>query len=235
MKYSFAIYQLATIAAAIAFFVPLGIIISKKMLRNNLIVWFAAYWGWSGIINFIFVSNIIQNNQIIYSIERVFNLADAPLILFVLYKTTYVEAVKESLKKILVPFLLFELIYTTITRLQGVSESIIVATGVIIVLYYIIWIIVFHMNGVKHSSFQHAMQFIYYALLFEYGVSIITFVYSYIMPDKASAKDNFLIFHIGTIITIASASYGILIYKEKLPEKKKKRRIVEREAEIRFL
>jgi hypothetical protein len=235
LKDNITIYQLTTIAAAIAFFVPLVIVAAKKVLRDNLITWFAIFWGWAGFINLIFVSSIIQNTQITYAIERVYNLSDAPFMLFVLYKTTYVEAVKKSLKKILIPFLLFEFFYTGITGLKGAYEGIIIAIGVAVVLFYISWIILFHMRGIKQNNFQYAMQFIYYALLFEYGVSIITFIYSYIMPDKVSSNDNFLIFHLGVIITIATASYGMAIYTEKLPEKKKKRRITEREAEIRFL
>ena len=121
----------------------------------------------------------------------------------------------------MLPFFIIETVTIAISGFENMVESILVFAGVLIALYYIGWIILLHMKGTHYSNYQHAMQFIYYALFFEYGVSTINFIYSYILPDKVSEADNFLIFYMASCITILIALYGILVYKEKIPPKQK--------------
>jgi hypothetical protein len=204
-------------------------------MHDKLLIWFAVFWAWAGLINIIFEGDYTSAGRVILVLQRVYNLFDVPILLLILFKTTYIEEVRNSIKKVILPFFVIETAAIAIAGFESPVESILVALGVLLALYYLGWIILLHMKGIHYSNYQHAMQFIYYALFFEYGVSIINFIYSYLLPDKVSEKDNFLIFYMASCITMLIALYGILIYREKIPPGKKKAKRPEREMEIRYL
>lgn len=168
-------------------------------------------------------------------IERVYNLSDAPFMLFILYKTVHIDMIEKSIKRMLPAFLFSVLIITIFTRLPEIAETLIVGAGLITILMYITWIIVYYTKGTTYHSTAYTLQFIYYALLFEYGISIVTFIFSYIIPNYSNVNDSFLIYHLSVIVSVSIASYGLIRYKEKTKEKKIIRVKREREAEIKFL
>ncbi|MBS1748327.1 MAG: hypothetical protein JST63_00315 [Bacteroidetes bacterium] len=227
--------QTISIITTIAFFLPLIMLMVRNLIQDRILIWFAAFWAWSGLANILFSFDFVTTNKVMLILQRVYNLFDFPILLFVLFKTTYIKEVRNSIGKIMLPFFIIETVTIAISGFENMVESILVFAGVLIALYYIGWIILLHMKGTHYSNYQHAMQFIYYALFFEYGVSTINFIYSYILPDKVSEADNFLIFYMASCITILIALYGILVYKEKIPPKQKKIKKPEREMEIRFL
>lgn len=229
------IYNIIAVIATTCFFLPVVIIAAKKFLRHHQFTWIAGYWLLAGTVNALCISGLIANTRLLFLIERLYNLADAPFMLYVLYKTVNIDPVKKSIQKILLPFLLTAFSITIITRLNNTAESILVAAGLVIVLFYVVWIITFYVRGVKHSNLEYAMQYIYYALLFEYGVSVITFIFSYMIEDKNSVNDSFLIYYIATIVSISLASYGFIVHKEKKPAKIRRIESVGRESEIKYL
>lgn len=235
MNAPFDLYKLASLLAAVSFFLPVLLIAIRGLSGNKLLLWFGIYWCWSGLINILCSLDFIQQSSALNFIERLYNLADVPFILFIIMKTTHVEGIKRSLQKILLPLLFIEIIISVITWLSNGMETAIVFSGVLLVLFYISWTIFSYSkkNSFKDSSISY--QYIYYALLFEYATSILIVVYSYIIPDKANNSDNFLIFHISTIIAIATASAGILTCQVQGSEPKIKKRKFQHEAEIRYL
>ncbi|HTN07396.1 hypothetical protein [Agriterribacter sp.] len=229
------IYQIIAAIAAASFFIPFFVLIVKRLVKYQAFVWFAVYWVLAGAVNLLFMSETFTNSNLMIVTERVFNLADAPFMLFILYKTVKVETIRRSIKKMLPAFLCAVLLLTVITRLQDFAETLMVGGGLIIILMYIIWIIIHYINGIKHYNTEYTLQFIYFALLFEYGISVITFIFSYIVPDRSDVHDSFLIYYISIIISVSLASYGLLIHKKKPEGQKSKPQRKEREAEIRFL
>lgn len=224
-----------SIITSVAFFLPLILLGIRRLMRDKLLIWFAVFWAWAGLMNIIFEGEYASASKVMVVLQRVYNLFDVPLLLLILFKTTYIEDVRNSIKKVMLPFFAIETVAIAVAGFQSTVESILVAVGVLLALYYLGWIILLHMKGTHYSNYQHAMQFIYYALFFEYGVSIINFIYSYLLPDKVSERDNFLIFYMASCITMLIALYGILIYREKIPPGQKKVKKPEREMEIRFL
>jgi hypothetical protein len=229
------IYQIIASIAAIFFFVPFIILIIKKLATNRVFIWFAAYWMLAGSVNLLFMSEAFTNSRLMTVTERVFNLADAPFMLFILYKTVHIEVIKNSIKKMLPAFLCASLLVTVFTQLQDYAETLMVGMGLVIILLYIVWIITHYIKGVKYYNAEYTLQFIYYALLFEYGISVVTFIFSYMIPDKSNLHDSFFVYHISIIISISLASYGLLAHKENIEEKKRSVEKKEREAEIKFL
>ena len=229
------IYQIIATIATISFFLPFIVLLIKKLVPHRIYIWFARYWMLAGTVNLLFVSEPFTNSRVMTVTERVFNLADAPFMLFILYKTIHIEAIKTSIKKMLPAFLCASLLVTVITQLQDYAETLMVGLGLAVILLYIVWIISHYIKGVKYYSAEHTLQFIYYALLFEYGISVVTFIFSYMIPEKSNMHDSFFVYHISVIISVSLASYGLLLHKENVPEKKRPAEKKEREAEIKFL
>lgn len=235
VKDALSAYQVITIIAAVSFFMPFFIVTVRKLFRYQPFVWFAGYWMLSGAINLLFISASFAGSRFITVTERVFNLADAPVMLFILYNTVHIEAIRKSMKKMLPAFLSTALLVTVITHLESFAEALLVGAGLIIILMYIIWIIVHYAKGIKHGNTARTLQFIYYALLFEYGISVVTFIFSYMIPDQGNLQDSFLIYHLSVIISISVASYGLLTHKKNGEEKKVKMQEIGPKAEIKFL
>ena len=204
------------------------------MVTHRVFIWFSVYWMLAGSVNVLFISGAFENSMLLTVTERVFNLADAPFMLFILYKTVHIGVIRNSIKKMLPAFLCASLLVTFFTQLQDYAEALMVGLGLIVILLYIIWIITHYIKGIKYYNTEHTLQFIYYALLFEYGISVVTFIFSYMIPDKSNVHDSFFIYYISIIISISLASYGLLLHKENV-KKKKEAAKKEREAEIRFL
>ncbi len=228
-------YQIIAAIAAVSFFVPFLILAARQLLKQRMFTWFAAYWLLAGIINVLYYSETFTSSRFMIVTERLYNLSDAPFMLFILYRTAHIKAIKNSIRKMLPAFLWAALLITVITHLQDYAETLMVGLGLAIILMYIIWIITHYIRGIKHEHAAYSMQFIYYALLFEYGVSVITFIYAYLLPDQSAIHDSFLIYNLSTIIAILVVSYGLIHYKHRPAFAEKKMVKQEREAEITFL
>lgn len=235
MKDAPSAYHVIAIIAAVSFFAPFFIVLVRKLLPYRPFVWFAGYWVLAGTVNLLFMSASFAGSRFMTVTERVFNLADAPIMLFILYKTVHIEAIRKSIRKMLPAFLSTALLVTAITHLGGFAETLLVGAGLITILMYIIWIVVHYSKGIRHYDTAYTLQFIYYALLFEYGISVVTFIFSYMIPDQSNLQDSFLIYHLSIIISVAMASYGLLTHKKSREERKMKTQEKEREAEIKFL
>lgn len=168
-------------------------------------------------------------------IERLYNFTDILLMLFIIYKTTEIDSIRKSLQKVLGPLIVLEAALLFVTRFSDGMETALVFWGVLLVLFYVMWTVIHYAKQTSFKSSSASYQYIYYALLFEYGVSVITVIYSYIITDASSNEDNFMIFHISTVIAIVTASAGILTYQEDDRKTKVKKRSSHAEAEIRYL
>ncbi|MFT3747449.1 MAG: hypothetical protein QM768_04005 [Agriterribacter sp.] len=232
---SFALYQFASLFAAVSFFIPILLLWLRGLMRHKILVWFGLYWCWAGLVNIVCSAEVIKQSIALNIIERLYNLADIPFMLFILYSTTQIDGIKKSLRKILIPLLCVEIGASIVSGFMNGVETVIVFGGVLLVLYYVVWTIISYSRKNSLSESHTSYQYVYYALLFEYATSIITVIYSYMMPERASADDSFMIFHISTIVAIATASAGILTYQEQKPQQKVKKRSIQPEAEIRYL
>lgn len=235
MTLPYSLYKIASLVAAISFFIPIILVAIRNLFSKKLLLWFAIYWFWAGLINVLCSIEFIIDSPALSIIERSYNLLDIPFMLFIIYTTTEVAGIKKSLKKILLPFIIVGILVFAATRFNTGMESALVFCGVMLVLFYIIWTISYYS---KHSTFKHSSisyQYIYYALLFEYATSIITVIYSYILPDRSNTDDVFFVFHLATIIAVATAAAGIFNYSDKKPVAKVKKSRYQPEAEIKYL
>lgn len=229
------IYQAISLIAGICFFVPFITLLLKRLQRIPEFCWFTIYWLLAGLVNLLFYFKSISSNPLGEVVERVYNLADAPIMLFILYKTVNTESVWRSIRKVLPVYLCAALIITFSTRLPENAETVLVGIGLGIILLYLIWVLVFYNNKVNYNPVAYTQRIIFFALLFEYGISIITFIFSYIIPERSNIYDSFLIFHLSIIFSTSLAAYGLIRYRKNQKRKPKEPVIRIWESEIKYL
>jgi hypothetical protein len=230
------LYRLVSFLAAVSFFIPILLLLAKRLIQNKTLIWFGLYWCWNGLVNLACSIEMFEQLTAAKILVRLYNLADIPLTLFILYTTTPVAGIKKSLKKILLPLLCVEIATAIISLFTNAFEMIVVFAGVLLVLYYVLWTIIAYSQKKSFSQWHTSYQYIYYALLFEYATAVITVIYSYIIPQKANTDERFAIFYISIIIAIATASAGILTYREKEKSLQKiKKQQSRSELEIKYL
>lgn len=228
-------YDIISILAISSFFIPIVLVFVKKIFSNQTIIWFATYWLLQGIINLLYIDGFPISGEFLETIQRVFNLIDAPVMMFILFLTVPINAIKRSLGKMLPAFLTTSIFLSIYTHFNPFIESVIVGVGLFIILIYMIWIIIHNLGRAQMDQTTYLFQFVCYALLFEYGVSVITFIFSYLIRNANSLSDSLLIYHLSIIISIALVIYGFLTCQRLNKSSIKPSSGKEWESEIRYL
>lgn len=223
--------------AGFLYFIPVVLWLFNRKLHTKFFVFFVGYWTWCGLVNLVLSSGMLKNEVLNLWLERFFNLLDAPLMVFILYNTTEIRSVRDHLHKLVRPFIVSVGVLLAVTRLNPVTDNFVVGIGILVVLCYIIWIVYKNVSQTKTGIAASNKQFIYYALLFEYGTSLITFVFSYLLtPPTETYKDIFLIFHISIIVSMCIVMWSFLSYRgEPIAQKKMPVKRMDVNAEIKYL
>lgn len=231
------LHQTVQAIAGVIYFMPLVLVLLSKKLQTTFFILFAAYWTWGGLVNLLVWTSVIDSDRFIIGLETCYNMMDAPLLLFILYYTTPYKVVKKSIGILLVAFVACVLSVVLITGLSPIAERGIAASGVVVVLATLCWVIYYtHFKTGKIYSLLSSRQFIYYALLFGCGCAIITFVLNYLYkPGTAKGPDIFLIYHVSIIFTTAIASYGYITYKEEATSKLRHMKGYKEDAGFKYL
>jgi len=211
------------------------VLVLKRLHRIQAFSWFTYYWLLAGLVNLFHYLSPFSESFVNEVVERVYNLADAPIMLFILYKSLNTDSITKSIQKILSIFLGAALIITFFTRLPETVETVLVGVGLGIILIYLVWILVFYNNRLSYNPIMSTQRIILFALLFEYGISVITYVFSYLIPERSNIYDSFLIFHVSTIFSTLLAAYGLIRYKNNKKRNANKPVIRVWEAEIKYL
>lgn len=202
------IYEIVSVLAIVAYFVPLAIVLLKKMWQVTPFLLFALYWVVGGLVNLVDYMGLSARAVEITTV--VYNMLDMPVVMFILHKITS----SASLKKftgIAAPVLLAAEIISVIIR--GVNYEAIkytLAAGLLLVLTLIVWEIILYLQKIVHSGRERGLLFIYAALLFEYGTYIIIYIFDYYLEHISSTIDNYLVYYISSLIAIVIATCGYL-------------------------
>ncbi len=233
MKENFTIYNLITFLAAVAFFAPLGVLLYKKLARHPFFSWFAIYWAFSGLVNLLFLSDWLPSHQS-WLVSDIVNYTDGVLMLFILYKTLDIPSLSKRAGYIVIVFLALSV---TGMLIRGFSESIVIVIGVAIALIFLqlVSILIHYLRSANKHHVGSSRLLLYYGLFFEYGTSILTYIFSYMFPKMNVVRDSFLLFHISIIISTTFACFAIALSTRHRSPRRTQSRVVEREAEIQFL
>jgi hypothetical protein len=202
------IYEIVSVLAIAAYFVPLAILLLKKMWQVTPFLLFALYWVVGGLVNL--VDRMGVSDRTIEITTVLYNIFDMPAVMYILHKTTSSSAVKKVTGIAAPGFLAAQLINMFIRGLNYDSLKYTLAIGLLLVLTLIVWEIILYLQKIVHSGRERGLLFIYAALLFEYGTYIIIYIFDYYLEHISSTVDNYLVYYISSLIAIVIATCGYL-------------------------
>ncbi|HUR12764.1 MAG TPA: hypothetical protein VM012_15415 [Flavitalea sp.] len=207
------IFTIISLLAVMAYFVPLLIVLVKRLWGITAFILFALYWLIGGIVN---VVDHIPGVDIAFraTLGAFYNMIDIPIILAIFYFTSGSDRIRQFAKYTCLSFLLIEMVNAYFKGVNYEAIKYVLGLGVLLVLIIVIWEIIFYLKKMEHTAKEKAMMCIYSALLFEYGTYIIIYIFDYYIKGS-DANDNLLIYYISSLIAIVIASYGLMIRQRK--------------------
>lgn len=206
-------FDIISIAAVISYFVPMILVLAKKLWNDRFFMLFASYWAYGGLIN---ITDLIPGfpRQAVIALGILYNLLDIPIILAIFYTTTNSMLIRKytlagialSITSAIIGMVMNGFNYDALKYSLGI--------GIVLVLVVVIWEIILYLQKIEHSNRQNAKIFIYAALLFEYATFILIYLFDYVFIDAYNKKDSFLIYYVSSLVALFIASCGILLFRK---------------------
>jgi hypothetical protein len=208
----FDLYHIVSIAAVASYFIPLFIVLIKKLWRDTFFMLFATYWGIGGLIN---MTDVIPgfSKDFIYMIGVFYNMLDIPFIMVILWYTTNSVLVRKFSSVGIMLIVSIEMVSLIINGINYDALKYPLGIGIALVLLVVGMEIIRYMQKVEHTNRQNAKMFIYAAVLFEYATFIVIYVFDYFMTTE-DRRDSFIVYYISTLGAILIASCGYLLFKK---------------------
>ena len=205
------LYRIITILATIAYFIPVIIILLKKIWKDSYFLFLGIYWLAGAIVNSVTLIPGI-GLPALEVITVVYNMIDIPFVLWILWYTSSSSLLAKILKVIIALYIVAELIVVFKLGINYHAIKYVIGAGVLVVLITLVWEITLYLQRMEHNNREKSMLFIYAAFLFEYGSYTIVYIFDYFIIPSDQA-DKFLIYYISTLIAIMIACLGFLIKK----------------------
>ena len=202
------IYEIVSVAAIVAYFVPLAIVLLKKLWHVTPFLLFALYWGAGGIVNVVHLMGF--SNRTLEIITVLYNAIDMPVVMAIVYKTTASPAIRKFSGFAVAGLLGIEIVNLFLRGLNYEALKYSLAIGLLLVLTLIVWEIILYLQKIVHTGREKGLLFIYAALLFEYGTYIIIYIFDYYLEHISSTMDNYLVYYISSFIALVIATCGYL-------------------------
>jgi hypothetical protein len=201
------LYRIIEIIALVAYHLPLIFVIIRKMWNDYPVRVFAFYWTLGGLVNLCgSVAAIPQAAN--DTVTIIFNIIDAPFVLYILYVNTHVEGLKKATRLLIPLYLFIEILNGVIRGFTKQSFVLFLGVGVVVIMIVVLAEIVNYFKKMDQSAREKAVIFLYFALLFEYASYIVVYIFTYIKPENE--LDNLIIYYASTFLGIIIASFGFL-------------------------
>lgn len=197
-----------SVIAIICCFLPFLLMLWRKLNYKTTYLLVCIYWLINGIANLPECLGQSDNSTLQNQITLIYNLIDTPLVLLVFYFSA-THNKKRILSWLIILFMVFELCMVAWKGHNFDSSTIIIGSGGLIILIFSIAGLAEYFNKIEHSSFEITMGFIYAAFIFEYGLSIIIFVFSYLNYKRETVNVNLFVYYLSVISATVLTSYGL--------------------------
>jgi hypothetical protein len=198
---------------AIAFcFVPLLLLLWKKISREKAYLFVAIYWLANGLLNLPNWLGQAQNNKLQNQVVLLYNLLDAPLVLLVFYFSA--SGIKKKVLLYLLIFIgLFELLMLFWKGNNFNSSTIIIGVSTLVALTFSLSGITQYFNKLEHTYFDNTMGFVYAGFLFNYGPFIVIYIFSYLKIENETIRAaNFFLYYVSLLTATILTSIGLWRY-----------------------
>jgi hypothetical protein len=194
--------------AIVGYFVPILIVLIKKLWPTTPFLLFAGYWLFGGLVNTIDFMHLEPRTMEIVTV--LYNSIDMPLVLAIFYFTSSSTSIKRFTRLAIPAFSLLEILNLADKGLKYDSLKYTLAIGLLIVLVVIIWEIIFYLRKIEHTGNEKGLLFIYAALLFQYGTYIVIYIFDYYLEEASSTIDNFIVYYISSLVALVIAICGFM-------------------------
>jgi hypothetical protein len=203
-------YQIISLAAVAAYFVPLLFVFGRKAWNDRFFLLFALYWAFGGI------SNIIDvvpgaSKDIVFKVGVFYNMLDIPFILGILFFTTSYTFIRKTAFASILIIILIQVISIVRSGINYDALMYPLGIGVAMVLCTVMMEVIRYMQKVEHTNRQNAKMFIYAAVLFEYATFIVIYIFDYILTTE-DRTDSFIIYYVSSLVAIFIATCGFAIF-----------------------
>ena len=204
-------YRFISIAAVVAYFIPLLLVLLKKAWKDPFFRLFGIYWSLGGFCNLVDVIPGVSK-ELSYQVGVFYNMLDIPFILGILYCTSSFSFVKKTATASTALVIVLSVIGVVKNGLNYDSLKYPLGVGVATVLVIVAMEIVRYMQKVEHSTRQNAKMFIYAGLMFEYATFVVIYIFDYVIETE-NRTDSFIIYYISSVIAMLIACCGFLMFR----------------------
>jgi len=202
------VYNIISVIAIIASFIPIVLVLVKKLWKESAFLLIALYWVLSGMVNILDKTGIAKTAMDLITI--VYNMLDIPIVLGLIYFTTKSFRIKRFTMIAAPALLVAQLISFMVKGWNYDAAKYVLAAGLLMVIYAVVCELSLYMHKLEHTRHEKAMVFIHVSFLFAYGTFIIIYIFDYYIKVGTSSIDNFIIYYISSLIAIIIASIGYL-------------------------
>lgn len=203
------LYQILSYCAIVASFIPILLVAVKNLWREKAFMFIGFYWMLSGLINCLDLIPGISNATLELIIV-VYNMFDIPIVLGIIGYATKSRLLGKIIRVAAPALLLLQLLNFFRQGWNYDAAKYILALGLVMVLFAVLWEISRYMQQIEHNRHEKAMIFIHVSFLFSYGTFIIVYIFDYYVNLAGSGMENLIIYYISILVAVFIASIGYL-------------------------
>ena len=203
------------IISAIAFFLPVIIILSSRLLINISLLALVIYFLMVTTYNLMSVNVIVVSREVQRSFGVLNNYLDVPLMLTAMLMFCSEKWMQRVIITTIICFVAYELLILFQYQLHPNSSKYIMGPGIILLLLYSLYLFMINIKNTIVQGKGAGKTLMITSILFAYGCYFIVYVFAYI--QKTSEKtDVFIIYYLASIIFSLLMSAGLIWVKKRL-------------------
>jgi hypothetical protein len=213
------------IMAAIAillFFVPVTIVIIRKLWSDIFLRLFSIFCLVEGLVNLLdYIPGIPSG--FITQLNIVYNILDFPMMLFLVYQIGTPEKFKIFLKASIGIYVLFQAYFLVRLGIQYDAIKYPMGLGLFLLIASVLWMLANYLQHPDLQNRQKVYMVILASILFDYGTFVVIYIFDYFMGDaSAASKDNLILYYASSIVGMLITIAGLLLVRNK-PKSRKPR------------
>lgn len=202
--------------AVILCFIPIILLLWKRLIREKAYLFVCIYWLLNGLINLPDMLGQFQNPQMQENITLLDNLVDTPLALLIFYYASTGNK-KKILLYLLIAFTSFELVVVLWKGHNFDSSTIIIGLGILVLFVYSFWGLAQYFQKIEHDPFENVMGFVYAGFIFYDGLWVVIYIFNYLNFRKDTVQANQFLNYLSIILATVLTSVGLWWYSRPKP------------------
>lgn len=206
--------------ATILFFLPLVILLLRKLWGDRFLRIYSIYCAIEGLINMLDLFPSIPFS-FISRLNVLYNMLDFPLMIYLIYQIAVPEKFRQFMKYSIGAYIVWQLYFAFREGLQYDALKYPMGLGLLLVIGSVFWMLANYIQRPDLRNREKTYMAILAAILFDYGTFIVIYIFDYFV-NNSSIKDNLLIYYASSIVSMLISIVALMIARNK-PETRKRR------------